>query len=373
MKLRWLGALAVVAAVGVSSSGDTPAPDAKITPVFFNHKDHEGYGVKTSECAQCHSVDKNDAVAVPGANGHQPCQSSGCHNTWFLSAGMPSDKNYARAAAFCLGCHDTPDVKPPKASQKMPAVFKSSKAEIEFHVEMPGPDDPATEGRGSHFAHVDKKQTRQDCRSCHIVQKGGLLEPGTPGHGQCVVCHGKADREKGTVRISMEQCDKCHRSGPRPSPWTEAAGSRHGDDTQDNVTQKTTTTHATSVRSCTSEAYLHLTDAKFTKHPEKIPCFKHERPEHRFKDYSASTPKEEVQCSQCHYMIDDQSTWARMGRHVQYYSLDDIHKFPIISNSMNEEHQACGAGQKGCHSRDIPSQGQGRCELCHAGQETSAF
>ena len=49
-------------------------------------------------------------------------------------------------------------------------VFRGFKAEIEWHVEMPGPDDPITHGRGSHFAHVDEKDPRQDCRSCHIVQ-----------------------------------------------------------------------------------------------------------------------------------------------------------------------------------------------------------
>ena len=377
--MRFACAALIVVAALVASSGAPADSTPVLEPVFFKHGDHEGYGVKMKDnCAACHAVDKNGTVAVPGANGHQPCQTSGCHNTWFLSAGMPTDKNYVRAASFCLGCHDTPDGKAPKPSAKAVAVFRSFKAELEFHVEMPGPDDPDTHGVGSHLAHSDKKSTRQDCRSCHIVQKDGLLEPGTPGHGQCVVCHDPEDRKKGNVKVSMEMCDKCHRSGARQSPWEtglSGAGSRHGDDKLETVNQKTTATHATSVRSCNSEAFQHI--AALSKHPEKLPCFKHERPEHRFRDYSASAPKDEVQCSQCHFMINDDSTWgavsAKVGHKVQYFSLDDIHKNPIISNSMNEEHQACGSGKTGCHSKDIPDRGAGRCELCHAGQETSAF
>jgi hypothetical protein len=383
--IRWLVAGAVVAALAalLSFGSDSfGAPDApKLEPAFFRHADHAGYGavVMTGDkknCKACHGVDaKSGAVAVPGAVGHQPCLASGCHDTWYLSAGMPSDKNYVRAASFCLGCHDTPDSKPPKASSKPNALFRSFKAEIEFHVEMPGPTDPQPaewNGRGSHFAHSDKTKMRTDCRSCHIVDQKGLLDESAPGHPQCQPCH--TDPKHEHVKVAMEDCEGCHHEGKRVSPFDDQS-SRHGKDNPDELKEPTTAQHATSVRSCSSEAFLNI--AKKAKHPEKLPCFRHERPEHRFRDYSSATPKDAVQCDQCHFMVNDDKVWgnvgAKIGKKVQYFSLDDIHKFPIIANSMNEEHQACGAGQKGCHSRDIPSQGSGRCELCHAGQQTEAF
>lgn len=370
---------------------DSPADATPIEAKYFNHELHAGMDkpavIMTGDkanCASCHAVDKSSKIAMPGQNAHQPCINSGCHDTWFLSAGIPGDKKYKDAVGFCLGCHDTGHLAP-KPSQKAPPIFLTFKAEMEFHVEMPGPDDPDTAGTGSHFEHSKIKGGRQDCRSCHIVQEDGLLKPQTPGHDQCLVCHSAEDKKKGSVKVSMEQCDKCHKSGPREDPFKTQT--RHTGDAVADL-QASKPDHATSVRSCGSEAWFHLLSLakpavqKMSREDQEkqIPCFKHERPGHRFKDPKAKSGP--VECSECHYMIGDDKGWPNLskqvGHKVQYYSLKDIHENPIITNNQNEEHNACGAdgsGKKGCHELDIPLRGSGKCELCHAGNSaaTSAF
>jgi hypothetical protein len=378
--LRGLGVAALLAVAAVALAG--PAPSAKVQPSFFRHDVHADAGQlggakppvvysadkKSCNSSDCHKVDAQEHVVAPGQDGHKPCINAGCHATDFLTAGVPSDKNYATAAGFCLGCHANEQNQPPKASQKPPALFHSSDSEIEFHVEMPGPgSDTEWGGAGSHFAHANKLDARKDCRGCHIVESSGLLKPGTPGHDECLGCHSAADKKAGKVKVSMGDCSECHKDGARPNPFTAAglpADSRH----TDFITGKTDKTHATSVRSCGSEG----DEALKKQGLKKDSCFRHEgggpKQAHRF----GADGKTATECSHCHPMIADDTTWKTItggvGHTVQYFSLDDIHKNPIIRNDYDSGHKACGDSEGGCHRTTFANE---MCDKCHSGQ--SAF
>ena len=381
--------LLVAAAVAVAMaqpSASTP-PAAPITPSFFNHQVHTGVPNAPvnmtpgkENCATCHKVDASGKIEVPGANGHAPCLASGCHDTWFLASGLPKDPNHERAVAFCLGCHETADGGAPAPWIRHRPVFRGFKAEIEWHVEMPGPDDPITQGRGSHFKHVDEKDPRQDCRSCHIVSPDtGLLEPGTPGHPQCGVCHNASQRDADKksaavpddkkIRITMADCQGCHHEGARVSDPTGVGRHENG--------IKKDLEHVTSVRSCDGEGHEALVDTvnktKAKKAAKKdVNCFKHDRPQHRFVDFDKPSPSKEVQCGKCHYMIGNQAEWAglhtKSGKPAKYFTLDDIRANPIISNDKNREHKSCGSEEGQCHG---PAFKANQCEKCH--ENMSAF
>jgi hypothetical protein len=385
MKAAWVtavGMVAVAAVVAVAMAQPSPAPAAPaIEPAFFNHKIHAGMenapvimDPGKNNCATCHKVDAGGKIEIPGAAGHAPCLSSGCHDTWFIQSGLPKDPNYTRAVAFCLGCHETTDGGAPSPWLRHRPVFRSFKAEVEWHVEMPGPDDPVTKGRGSHFAHVDEKDPRQDCRSCHIVTAAtGLLEAGTPGHPQCGVSHNAAQRDSDAknaavpadkkIQITMSDCGGCHHDGPRVSaPATTGR--------QDDGIKKDPE-HVTTVRSCDGEGADAL--AKTVKKPAKtVSCFRHDRAQHRFLDFDKPNPSQEVQCGKCHYMIGNQAEWAglrtKSGKPAKYFTLDDIRDNPIISNDKNREHKSCGSEEGQCHG---PAFKANQCEKCH--ENMSAF
>ncbi len=379
------GVLVAAAAIAVAvarSSAETAPPAAAapaIEPSFFNHKLHTGVQNPPvnmepgkENCAACHKVDPAGKIEVPGAAGHQPCLAAGCHDTWFLASGIKADPSHDRAVAFCLGCHETTDGGAPAPWLRHRPVFRGFKAEIEWHVEMPGPDDPVTKGRGSHFAHVDEKDPRQDCRSCHIVdQKTGLLEPGTPGHPQCGVCHNATQRDKDKasatvsedkkIRITMADCGNCHHEGARLSEPTKSG--RHDDGVKKDPE------HVTTVRSCDGEGDSAL---KKTTKKRETKCFKHDRPQHRFTDFDKPNPKSEVQCGRCHYMIGNQAEWSglrsKSGKPAKYFTLEDIRANPIISNDKNREHKSCGSEEGQCHG---PAFKANQCEQCH--ENMSAF
>ncbi len=326
---------------------------------------------KSCNSSKCHAVDAQDRIVAPGANGHSPCSDANCHATWFMTAGMPSDKNYEMAASFCLGCHASDDGKPPKPSERVNAVFYSRESEVEFHVEMPGPaEDTQWGGQGSHFAHANKHATRADCRKCHSVDSSGLLTPGTPGHDQCLDCHKAADKKAGKVKVSMGDCSDCHKLGARKNPF-DAAGLAVDSRQLDfgvNGTPKADKDHLPTVRACASEsldAANKLSDKNAQKN--KVSCFRHDgggtKKAHRF----GADGKSETQCGHCHYMIADDTVWKQISgpgakAPVQYYSLVDIRRQPIIANDNDNGHKGCGSTEGGCH-RD--SFGSNMCEKCH--------
>ena len=300
----------------------------------FDHKDHAAQrGVTLEPCAQCHAIATDGLPEAPAALGHSPCLSAGCHASYFLAIGAtkPSDPTLVdRATAFCLGCHDTPDGRAPKPTSKPPwnTALRSFEAEREWHVEMP------------HFDHVVKDRERTDCKSCHLTGDATAatpwaLVPGTPGHQQCGVCHNASDPV-----LRMDRCEGCHKAGARASYLGDSR-------------------EAIDVRACDSEGYLDRVAKLAAKgKTTPVPCFKHERQDHRVT--IASGKPVEVECVSCHYMINDKARWA--GR--RYETLVDLHRNPIIDNRQNEEHKSCSTGNA-CHAVDLAAN---KCELCHAGR-----
>jgi hypothetical protein len=277
----------------------------------------------------CHSIDDAGAVLAPAAKGHAPCLAAGCHVNDFLAVGPKTQKadvaKYTKAASFCLGCHD--QVPTPSAKPTTDAVKASFLAEREYHVEM------------NHYDHTEKAAKKfgtggERCRSCHIVDtKSFALVTGTPGHTQCVQCHNKKDFPD----FAMDKCGICH---DKPARAEYFAGSRPKID----------------VRACGSEGAVAL--EKRLKHT--VPCFRHERVEHRTLD------NQPVQCAACHYMVGDKAKWA--GR--RYQSIKDLHVEAIIDNAQDRQHASCGRSTA-CHKKDVDSTRGAKCDLCHA--EKSAF
>ena len=93
----------------------------------------------------------------------------------------------------------------------------------------------------------------------------------------------------------------------------------------------------------------------------KIPCFQHERVEHRTQ---SGNP---VQCVSCHFIVGDKSQWGKKRRYV---SLADLQMNPIIWNTNDQQHESCGR-VAACHKRDVDPVSGARCNLCHA--EKSVF
>ena len=314
------------AAVGAVAFGDPqhpqpPAPSAK----HFSHADHAKRDVPIDTCETCHSVDAKGAVLAPAAKGHSPCMNVACHANDFLAAGKKTQTadpaKFAKASAFCLGCHD--QMPWPWKKPTTNAAKASFQLEREFHVEM------------NHYEHTQKAaQAGESCRGCHVVDAASFaLVTGTPGHAQCVQCHNTKDFPD----FSMDKCAVCH---DKPARATYFAASRP----------------KTDVRACGSEGAAALE----TKHKKKVPCFRHERAEHRTLD------GQPVQCATCHYMVGDQSKWA--GR--RYQTLKDLHTDAIIDNSGDRQHASCGR-TAACHKADVNTVAGAKCQLCHA--EKSAF
>ena len=90
---------------GAGGSATPPAPVKK-----FDHEQHRKLTppvVSDKNCASCHSADAKGTLSKPGADGHQPCLSSGCHAKEFLGIGERVKKSdparFAHATAFCRG------------------------------------------------------------------------------------------------------------------------------------------------------------------------------------------------------------------------------------------------------------------------------
>ncbi len=300
--------------------GPAPAPAAK----HFSHADHRTRGVNVDTCQTCHSVDARGQVLAPAARGHAPCLDAQCHAADFLAVGEKArakePARFAKASAFCLGCHDT--VPWP---WKKPAV-RVLEGSREHHVEM------------KHHEHAVR--AKGDCRGCHVVDaRSFALAAGTPGHAQCGTCHVAG---ASPPVFAMKECGACHQREPR-ADYLRRLGI-------------TGNRPKTDVRACGSEGHAQLE----RKLGRKVPCFQHERAEHR------TLGGKPVQCASCHFIVGDKTAWGSR----RYVSLADLQVNPIIWNTKDQQHESCGR-VAACHQRDVDPVSGAQCNLCHA--EKSVF
>lgn len=293
--------------------------DAPMTPRYFRHDDKHH---DVAKCETCHAVDaRTHEVAVPGADGHQPCLQSGCHAKEFVSA----------PGGFCLGCHASRTGKPPAAYEKPAAVFRSWEAEIEHHVEL------------DHYKHATMSR-ELTCKTCHRVNDAGDLALGAPGHRECASCHV-------TQAPVMTACAGCHRPGHRADPFAEQRKApRYDSDTAAVISGALGSlfAQATNVRACDSLGMAHL--KKIAPDKAVLPCFEHQQDQHRA-----------LECGTCHTMIADKSQWHGSS----YESLEDIQMSSIIPRyAPGAAHDACRTG--GCHKTDLDPAAKGACTKCHA-------
>lgn len=316
------GALADQPAPAATPAAAAPAPAA--SPVAkFDHAAHARLDkpVDIAKCSQCHTAGADGALVAPGGKGHQPCLASGCHVDDFLAVSPRAQKErpteYADAARFCAGCHTAgaPGAAPSRSSQpKADAAWKGNPSP-DHHVEL------------DHLEHTGKTA----CHNCHTVDAQSFaLKAGAPGHAQCASCHGAAGNPDAAP---MSQCQTCHKE-PDAKAYFGAAARPSSD-----------------VRSCDTDSHRALV----AKHKDAVPCFKHERVEHRVQDGAP------LECKSCHFMVDDEKQWGRF----KYRSLKELRASPIIHNQRDLAHASCGTS--GCHRRDVDdSAGNARCSLCHS-------
>ncbi|MGE0551204.1 MAG: cytochrome c3 family protein [Kofleriaceae bacterium] len=322
MTARRVIALAVVAGCAIGfAAWAAPAP----TATHFSHAEHAKRSVAIDSCDTCHALDERGQILAPAAKGHAPCLAAGCHASDFVSIGdatkTKDPARHAKASAFCLGCHD--QVPKPWAKPVASTIKPSFQIHREYHVEM------------NHFEHTLRAGARGDrCRTCHVVDaKSFALSAGTPGHAQCLTCHNAKD----LPAFTMTKCGLCH---DKPARAEYFAASRPKVD----------------VRACGSQGVAAL-EAKLNR---PVPCFRHERIEHRTAD------GQPLQCAACHYMVGDKAKW---GGH-RYDTLKDLHRSPVIDNSGDRQHASCGKSTA-CHKAEVSLTRGAKCNLCHA--EKSAF
>ncbi len=311
---------AVVRLAPGQSTPPTQEHSAHNAVLKFDHAQHAALDkpVAIAACATCHGDDKGGVLAQPAQVGHQPCFSSGCHAGDFLSVGPRTRKEaperYAKAAAFCQGCHQVEAGSAPSPAHKMSAdnTYKNN-SNPGHYVEF------------NHFEHSE----RTKCRSCHVVDAKSFALS-RPVHAQCATCH------KDNEEQDMSKCASCHRDG---SPASYFKARKFDSD----------------VRSCRSNSPRATTPGAADAAKAKVPCFEHEHQGHRFR-----TSGEAVQCIDCHFMFKSKSFEGH-----RYVSLLDVKQAPLMDNRRDEAHQKCGAA--GCHSSDVDeSQGTGRCGFCHS-------
>jgi hypothetical protein len=328
----------LLAVASAQSGGDKAKPVASsATAKKFNHAQHGKLKQKVvteKNCSSCHGKSTAGELAIPAKDGHQPCLASGCHVDDFLASSAKTKKadpkRYAKAAAFCLGCHNS-------ASGDAPRNFSRPKADnayqnnstTEYHIEL------------DHFAHVERKAGK--CRDCHVVdEKSFALVLDTPGHAECSQCH------NGKTTHAMSECASCHDTPGAGEYFTKT---RKGSDT----------------RACGSEAHLALAKSR-NKSPEQVPCYKHERKEHRFwstnRDRKADWAQgEALQCGHCHFMFADKSQWKALGG--DYTTVLQIKGSAIMDNDKDRAHKRCGE-VAACHRNEVDdSRGTGLCVKCH--------
>jgi hypothetical protein len=313
-------ALAILLAAAATLAAPT---GPHVEPRLFTHATHARL-LDMSQCATCHAVDATGTVVPPAAIGHSPCLAAKCHASEFVSTGASvrskDPAGYAKATAFCLGCHDSTDGSPPSPAQAhvANAVLRSYQLELEYHVEL------------NHFEHTK----RVECRACHAVDpKSFALATEAPGHAQCVTCH----NAKKFPDFTMAKCAYCHQQPGRAS-FFHASRPR------------------TDVRACGSEGHAALV-GKFGSDGKGVACFRHERAEHR-----ATPDGKPVQCDACHAVV---ATPALA-------SLSAIHSEPVIDNSEGEHHR-CG-DSAACHASDFSNTaGAKHCLKCHGDHSRSLF
>lgn len=303
------------ATAGPQRTGVATAAPVALVATHFAHVAHAQHGLDVAVCSRCHTLDANAAVNAPAARGHAPCLSAQCHATDFVASGPTTlaraPARWARAQAFCLGCHAPQGGRAPQptAAARADAVFRGQR---DYHVEM------------DHFAHAQAAP----CRQCHIVDPTTFsLRPDAPGHRECLTCH------DGKAAPAMAACGDCHKS---PAPRAYFTQNRSDSDVRSCA--PTTANAAASARAAHSD-----------------PCFTHERSEHR--QYADGTP---LSCGNCHFMLANRSVWGQR----RYQSLFEIKANPIIENQRDRAHRACGTS--GCHRADVSDAvGTARCGLCH--------
>lgn len=333
----WIWAVLLVGTVALAqpesgkapaAPGSTPAAAPAPPPKHFSHADHKTRGVDVTRCASCHSLDGKGQVLPPAAKGHAPCLDAKCHATDFLAVGEKARASkpaqFAKSSAFCLGCHT--EVPWPWKKPGL-RIVKSYQGSREHHVEM-----------NSHYDHT--LRAKGSCRGCHVVDdKSFALVTGTPGHAQCGQCHNKGAQP---AVFAMDSCATCHKGGSRTAHLKELG--------------ITASRPKTDVRACGSEGHEQLEK----KQRKQVPCFKHERADHRTLNGSP------LQCASCHYIVGDRSQWGRR----RYDSLLDLQVNPIIWNAKDQQHESCGR-VAACHKRDVDPVSGANCGLCHA--EKSVF
>jgi hypothetical protein len=317
-------ALAAIIGLGALGAAALAAPSAAITAQHFSHAEHKQRGIDIQKCDMCHAVDAAGIVAAPAAQGHAPCLTAGCHAAAFVSTGPTTRAKdppaFAKATAFCLGCHDSPDGAPPSPAQHntATAVMRSYQLESEYHVEM------------NHYEHTKRAQ----CRECHIVDDQSFaLVPSSPGHAQCAVCH----NPQKFPDFTMSKCAYCHAQPGRAAFF------------------HTSRPH-TDVRACGSEGHAALV-TKAAGDGKPVACFRHERREHRF-----TGDNKPVQCGECHTIV----ATPERG------SLATLHAEAVIDSS-EAEHARCG-NSSACHAKDFSNTaGTKRCLTCHGDHARSLF
>jgi cytochrome c553 len=193
----WLLGLLLVASV---ARGDQTPPAPK--GAKFRHDTHakKAKNLDVKQCARCHAAKPDGTPARPGADGHKPCMTSGCH----LEKGSKGGGFLDKSSTICLGCHDKPD-----NFSKNPAtrVFKGN-PRPEHYVEF------------DHDLHMDKKgldaQAGIVCTNCHWVDKSTFSAVEHPGHPQCAQCHDGKDKAH-----AMETCAGCHLDGDPAQHFTK--------------------------------------------------------------------------------------------------------------------------------------------------------
>ncbi len=163
----------------------------------FSHAGHAKRNVQIQSCGQCHAADAEGRLSPPLAKkDHQPCATSGCHLTEFMS----------RTTKICGICHEAASPWQKTTSRAKPPVA------------------PEWFERIDHASHLAKLGTLNNaCASCHGDKLAGAPEPA--GHDACAPCHGRGQA------LTMSQCAGCHAQTPPPraivSAWSVRATFAH--------------------------------------------------------------------------------------------------------------------------------------------------